>query len=1038
MRHFEARKTVARSAWLVAPALFAIALGAHAKDPVMGPQAQHRNGAETPPAMKLEQIVVTGSRILRPPNDRVEPTIVLSPHVFLKRGYTNVGQALTELPEFGVQPASQQNQQSTFGIGQSFVDLYSLGSQRTLVLVNGRRFVSSNTPSLGGPTNPGSQVNLNDIPIQLIKSVQTISIGGAPIYGADAIAGTVNIITRQHYQGLAIDAQAGTTSVASARSYRFSLLGGKNFDDGRGNILGVVEYTFSDGIEGPQVPYFARNASYGFYAPVTPGKYQTVLFPNSDVSQLSTSGVPYVDNFFYTPSIPNTAIGITNASGQPLAFAPGSSALTPYNLGTPTGNPIWYSGGQGVNLVQFSNLQSRIERVNADTIGHFNFTKHLQLYWEGWLSQSHNRAMINQPLYDATIFGSPGTPNGPLLISVHNPYLSAADQTRIQNAMLAYQANGYFLGGGAPMDPNWNPNYFYLDRASTDLESGAAVNDDFLARGVLGIKGDFEAFKHDYHWDVTANYGYSRVNSRQPIVDFLNLQNALNSVRNSSGQIVCAPGETNSPYSTVSSTCAPLNPFGLGSPSLAAQQYITHIATAESYDTQRDVTANITGPLLTLPGGDWKFAAGFENRRESQTFLPDSFLSAKPPVSDSTATGIEGAYHTNEFYVETLVPVFEPKQHIPVLHRVEIDGAIRRVDNSISGPSNTWSAGIRWAPTRDIMFRYNKTIAIRSPSVTELFLPAATSNSFASDPCDKNFVNQGPDPAIRRANCIKAGINPTTFTSNVVNATVQGLTSGSTALQSEVAHSYTYGVVLTPRWVPHLSISVNYLSIEMSNAIESLTLTDILDACYDSTSYPNQPECNDFTRNATGQISGYHDGYVNAGVLTFQGETFEFHYETRLPWHLGAMEWAGNLLDTKTLKIKVGSAATENEAGTLANTTGEFAPKLRGTISTTYLKGPFSWYWQAQYTSSMNFNNQFTPTTQFPYSIGHWWLINSSVSYQISKRVGLRLVVNNVFNKRPPLLALAGSPGNFVAGNSYYYSGIIGRSYMLEVHANLF
>ncbi|MGH8318849.1 MAG: TonB-dependent receptor domain-containing protein [Steroidobacteraceae bacterium] len=1067
MNHTDHHHDRRRLGWLVAPLLLMAALCAQAqtsaqtsapksaqklaqnsapiKAPSDPPQTVPQQRAST--ASSLHEVVITGSRIARPPNDRAEPTIEITPQTFVKRGYTNIGQALTELPEFGVQPASQQNQQSAFGVGQSFVDLYSLGSQRTLVLVNGNRFVSSNTPSLGGATNPGSQVDLNDIPIQLIKSVQTISIGGAPIYGADAIAGTVNIITRNDYQGLALDAQGGTTSVASARDYRLSALAGTNFAGGRGNVLGVVEYTLSDGIEGPQVPYYAANASESFLAPAIPGKYQTVLIPNADVSQLSTSGVPYLDNGdgagFYTPGVPNGAIGIVNAAGQPLAFSPGSSALTPYNIGRPTGNPIWFSGGQGVNLVNYQNLQDRIERVNADTIGHFNWTDHVQTFWEGWFTGAHNRALISQPLYDADIFGAPGSPTGPLIMSVYNPYLSPADQTLIHNELLAYQADGYpgagyFGSVGAPLDPNWNSTHFYLDRASTDLESGGVINDDVLGRGVLGMKGDFKALNHDYHWDITGNYGYSRVESHEPIVDFQNLENALNTVRNSSGQIVCAPGETNSPYSTEASTCAPLNPFGLGSPSAAARAYVTHIGTAESYDTQRDVTANLTGPLVTLPAGDWQFAAGYENRREAQVFQPDAFLAAQPPVSDSTAQAIEGAYHTNEVYGETLIPLFEPKQDIPALHRVEVEGAIRRVDNSIAGNSNTWTASLRWAPTRDIMFRYNKTVAIRAPSITELFLPPATSDSFANDPCDKNFVNQGPNPALRAKNCEAAGLNPATFTSDVVNATAQGLTSGSTALQSEVAHSYTYGFVFTPRWVRNLSFSVNYLSIKMANAIESLTLTDILDACYDSAGYPNQPECKDFTRSAQGQITSFHAGFVNAGVLTFQGETFELNYRTLLPRNLGAMEWTGNYLDTKTLEIKVGSAATENEAGALTNTTGEFAPKGRGTLSTTYLKGPFSWYWQVQYTSSMNFNNQFTPTTQNPLSIGHWWLTNSSLAYQVTGNVGLRLVVNNVFNKRPPLLALAGTPGNFFPSASYYYDGVIGRSYLLEVHADFF
>lgn len=1034
MTHLEDRKTGARFGWLLTPVLLAMAVTAYAQGNTTGPQKPKHD----PPAkkQKLEEVVITGSRIARLPNERVEPTIVVNSQTFAKRGYTNVGQALTELPEFGVQPVSQQNQQSAFGVGQSFVDLYSLGSQRTLTLVNGRRFVSSNTPSLFGPSSPGSQVNLNDIPIQLIDHVETISVGGAPIYGADAIAGTVNIITKKNYQGFSMDAQWGAATVASARNYRLSALAGTNFADGRGNILGVVEYTFSDGITGPQDPYFANNASAFFLAPAVPGKYNTVLFPDGTVPQLQTSGVPMVDNGFYSNGIiwPNCAIGLCTAAGQPLAFEPGSSALMPYNVGNATGNPVFASGGQGLNLVDFQNLQARISRTNADTIGHFNWTDHLQTYWEGWFSESHNLNLVTQPLYNVTIFGNPGTATGPLVMSVHNPYLSAADQTTIANAMAAYAAAGYPGGGGSPLDPNWNPNYFYLQRASTDLESGRLGNNDVLARGVLGMKGDFTEFHRDFHWDVTANYGYSRVISKDPAVVFQNMVNALDAVRNSSGQIVCAPGYTNSPIQTASNVCAPLNPFGQGSPSPAAKAYITHTAIAESYDTQRDLTANVTGPIVALPAGDWKFAAGFENRREAAQFHPDAFYTTV--AGDLNASAIEGAYHTNEVYAETLIPLFEPKLHIPALHRVELDGAIRRVDNSIAGNSNTWTASVRWAPTRDILFRYNKTRAIRAPAITELFLPSSTSNEFANDPCDKNFVNQGPNPAVRAKNCAAAGINTATFTSNVVNATAQGLTAGNPALQSEIADSYTWGVVLTPRWVPHLSISYNYLDIKMTNAIEQFNLTDILDACYDSPAYPNVPECNSFTRNSAHQIVSYTDGYVNAGLLEFQGSTVELQYRTELPWKLGAMEWTGNYLDTKTLKLKVGEAATQNEAGALNTTTNEFAPKSRATISTTYLKGPFSWYWQGQYTSGMNFNNNFTATTQNPLSIHHWWLINSSVSYQVSGNLGLRLVVNNVFNKRPPYLAIAGVSGNFFSATSYYYPGIIGRTYLLEVRAD--
>ena len=161
--------------WFIVSALLAFATSVQGQEKPAQP-AQSAEGSQ------LQEVVITGSRIARPDLDRLEPTTTVDSAMFDNRGYTDIGQALGELPGFGVQPSSSANVQSPYGIGQSFVDLYSLGSQRTLTLVNGRRFVSSNTASLfGGAVSPGQQVDLNVIPTKLIDRVETISVGGAPI-----------------------------------------------------------------------------------------------------------------------------------------------------------------------------------------------------------------------------------------------------------------------------------------------------------------------------------------------------------------------------------------------------------------------------------------------------------------------------------------------------------------------------------------------------------------------------------------------------------------------------------------------------------------------------------------------------------------------------------------------------------------------------------------------------------------------------------------------------------------------------------------
>ena len=512
-------------------------------------QAQEKPKESTKSDEKLQEVVITGSRIARPDLDRLEPTTVVTGELFDQRGYTDVGQALQELPAFGIQPSSAVNQQSGFGIAQSFVDLYSLGSQRTLTLINGRRFVSSSTASLfNGATSPGQQVDLNVVPTKLIERVETISVGGAPIYGADAIAGTVNIILKKNFQGLDLDAQTGVSNAKDGWNYRFRALGGLNFADGRGNVTGVAEVNKSDGLLGTSRANVANDL--GFEAPLTPGPFKTVLMPNGAVPSVSTSGMPLVDDVFFAPAFGLTTqqFGVNNASGQPLAWSPGSSTLTPYNLGTQTGNPIFWDGGDGIRLSQFTNLLSPQKRVNLDTLGNFKFTDHFAAFAEGWFSEEHATNLISQPAYNTAIFGGlPGTVTDNFIISVNNPFLSAADRTTIQNALNAYGANFPF---GGPVDPNWNNSHFYVSRASTDLQSGAAVVDQVVARGVLGINGDFALGARSYTWEIATNYGYSRDTNHTPLYVFQNVQNALNATRDASGNIVCAGNPVNSPIVT--------------------------------------------------------------------------------------------------------------------------------------------------------------------------------------------------------------------------------------------------------------------------------------------------------------------------------------------------------------------------------------------------------------------------------------------------------------------------------------------------------
>ncbi|MEO9055800.1 MAG: TonB-dependent receptor [Steroidobacteraceae bacterium] len=1016
------------------PALLALGLPAH---------AQVTPKAAAPEDTTLQEVVVTGSRIARPEFDNLEPTTAIDSKTFDARGYLDVGQALNELPAFGVAPSSAANTQAGFGVAQSFVDLYGLGSQRTLTLVNGRRFVSESSATLNNSNSNtanggnGTQVDLNVIPTKLIDHVEVISVGGAPIYGADAIAGVVNIILKKDYQGLDVDAQVGASGQGDAWNYRARVLGGQNLFDGRANITAVAEFTKTDGLVGASRPVYASDL--GFLAPATPGKFNAVLTPANSVPAVSFGGVPLVDDAFFSPGIfgvPNSTLGVTNGAGQVTQFGP-NGQLIPYNVGTPTGNPIFNSGGDGERLSQVSNLLAPTERINLDTLMHFQINDRINAFGEGYFSETHATNLLAQPAYNTGLFGTAGTPNGNFVISINNPYLTPTDRGLIQTALNNYAASfpfggplygGVTAGPGQPVSyPAWNTSQFYISRASVDLQSGRATDTQTVARGVAGLNGDFTFASRNFNWEVSVSYGASDNTQVTPSYVFQNAANALNATTNAAGQIVCAGTPVNAPTTTASSTCAPLNVFGNGSPSVAALQYITHLASVDSFNTQRDTNAFIGGDILKVPAGEWKFSAGFENRRESASFNPDTFYTDN--LGQAQVTAVAGSYITNEGYFETLLPIFSPMQDIPGLDRLELEGAVRRVDNSFAGTATTYTYALRWSPIEDVQFRGNKTKSIRAPSITELFLPSASTFSFANDPCDKNFVNQGPVPATRAANCAAAipGYNPANFTSNVVNATALGSTSGNQNLQSEIAFSKTFGVVLRPRFVPKLNISVDYIDIALKDAIESLTLTDNLDACYDSSNFPSNPSCTAFTRNGAGQITNFHSGYVNAGLLEFTGIQAALDYTFELPWALGSLQASAHYLDTQRLKSQIATAAPLDISGQIGYS------KNKGNIDLLYANGGFSWDWQSIFIGPAQFSNQNTPTSLDVLGVGSWWLINSTIAMKFTPALQARMIIDNVFNKQPPFPAIAGTGGNFANATSVYFSGILGRSLQLEV-----
>ncbi len=836
-----------------------------------------------------------------------------------------------------------------------------------------------------------------------------MTVGGAPIYGSDAIAGTVNVILKKNFDGLEGSVSSGISKYGDGGDINGSLLFGKNFAGGRGNITINAYYDRQHGITGAQRP-----DSYGGSAPFfgTPADSSVPY-----INQLYSGGLHY--NIFTNTGMPLFAdsipiyggqpyAGITNAAGQALRFN-NAGKLVPFVNGTITGSGLYQAGGDGFPIGDYSNFLAETERYALTALTHYDISDHVTFSGEVWWGRSTGTDLSEQPAYSTALFANAGQANGNLVLSSSNPFLSAADRATIEAG----------LGG---------PGDFYLARANTDLQGGSFKTRSDILRLVGGLKGDFAAGERKFNWDITLTYGRATSQTVTREINFQNFTNALNAVTGPDGSPACASGYTNSPFATLSSTCAPINVFGVNNESAAAINYITSLGQAHQVNTQYDFVADLKGDLIKLPGGFAKFVIGYEQRHETAHFDPGAFDYG---YYDDTGTRqsygfgapvdpVGGTQTTHEGFTELNLPLIGPDSGVPLVHRLEASGAARYVNNSSTKSFWTYTYGGIYAPVSDITLRGNYTRSFRAPALTELYAPRGTVYSLANDPCDQRFINEGPNPATRAANCAAAGV-PGNFTSSIVDASATGTSGGNPNLQNETANSFTAGTVIQPSFIKGLAITADYVSIRIHNEIATLSVTDLMDACYDSPGYPNS-FCSTFTRDATShQITSFAQGNYNIGIESLQALQGHVAYDlplTRvgLPASAGSLAFQADFLHTYRHYYQVGTGDLQKVAGGLAD------PIDNVTASVAYNSKSFTWLWQFMYygPTKVAINS---PDSDYQYPRqSPYLMVNTAISIVANERYTFRINVNNVFDRGVPFpYAISAS------STSRYYDAIMGR-----------
>jgi iron complex outermembrane receptor protein len=956
--------------------------------------AQQKPAAAEPSA--VEEIVVTGSRIRRTDTETPEPVGVVSAEAVKERGFINIADAINDLPQArGSQTTRPGRASQGAAAGRDFISLFNLGSQRTLTLVNGRRFVGSNPAGAGAG---GNQVDINNIPTGLVDRVETVQATGGAVYGSDAIAGVVNIILKKNYEGLEIDGQTGISDRGDYRRQLGRVTAGKNFLDGRANVAINLEYSKTDSLNGNERKATDRsytNATNPKNTSNTDGIPNLILIQDWRVPEASAGGLVFTNTG-------SALTGLVKVNGSPVTFGPGG-VLVPYKVGTVYGPTTAGGDSDGVNFADHITLITGSERYNATLLGRYDLTDNIHLSTELLASKLKAREPTNQNISNVNF--STGASGG-ITLSLDNAFLQPA-------------ARAALIGAGIT-------NTFDISRWHEDIGT-ALTNDSNTYRALVGLDGDFKWADRNFYWNASFSRGKSKGTTESNDIYQQRWLYSIDSVANAGGAPVCRVTRDN-PTSTDANirNCVPINLFGVGAPSQAALDYVLLKYTTEFQVDQTDGQANFGGDLVKLPAGNLSFVAGWEYRKDQSAYNPDARAIAGIGRS-LAATAINGEYHTNEFYGEGVAPIlggdFNP---IPFVTKAEVTGSYRRVDNSLAGKNNAWSYGGRLTVFNDLTLRATKSKTFRAPNLFELFLPQTTGQgSPLPDPCDVGNILSGNVPAVRQANCAKSfqalGLPANFQLSSDQRTTRNVITGGNPNLKNEVADNWTVGFVYQPHFVQGLTFTADWVKIDVTNAITNFNLPAVLQACYDSPTA--SPFCGNFTRNAQGNVNpGALTGYSNAGYLKFEAETYQIDYDVPLqillpmfdePGHLNVALNALHTTRQNTSASGLGFDVIRN-AGTTVS------PEWEGQVNFRYIRGPLRVNWNVQYTDKTLVNLTDTLEQRDVLGFDAYIQHDVSVQYQFNDKITGRVVVQNLFDAQPPYGTAA--IGDIIG--RYYFVGL--------------
>ncbi|HTK36511.1 MAG TPA: TonB-dependent receptor [Caulobacteraceae bacterium] len=904
----------------------------------------------------VQEVTVTGSRIIRNGNDAPTPVTVATVADLLETTPTTLADALNKLPQFSVQFTTQSNTGAGAPAG-NFLNLRGLGQGRTLVMMDGVRVPG---------TSATGTVDINTLPQALVQRVEIVTGGASAVYGSDAVGGVVNYILNTKFNGFKGSVQGGISTYGDAPSGKISLAFGTRLSD-KGHFEASYEHNQSAGLDQSQRSYTSATPGYaGLGTAANP----FVLYNNLRMS--TTTGGGFIA----------TAAGATPAQTTALTNAlvnkqfVGAGTLAPFQAGALTGSlpSAANTGGlqvggdgayvTGMQLLKPVDTDNLFGRFDYD-VGH-GVTAYAQLAY----GRSATNYYVPPTLLSTTVYSG-------------NPYLPADAQA----ALTAASAPGRPASIVLSTLPQNLINMQRTNQWATDVSA------------TFGLKGKVLDDAFNWNASYTHGKGHTHVETDNNI-NTSHFYAALDAVRDSSGNIVCAVSLTSS--ASLYPGCAPLNLLGVGNESPASLAYIMQNTAYDIINKTDDLSASISGSAFHDWAGPVSVSLNFDYRWANMTQTSDA-APAAPQLTGLRQTwgggGRGGATPSTLFLNNTFAPQYGANsvwevggetvvpllKDLPLAKNLEFNGAARYTEYSSSGPATTWKVGLIYQPIDDLRFRVTDSRDIRAPNLTELYQAPTVTTVAITDPL----------------------LNNATYTVNQV-------AHGDPTVKPEVAKSFTLGLVYSPSWLPRFSISADYYLITINGVISNILpigggVNLAINTCITSggTSIYCQavPRPNGLSTSPTNQIIQVNQIPVNLAEQYTRGMDIEMDYgfdmadiNSKLDGHT----------DLRTIITYEPRNVTYTNPGALGtNAAGGGTARGRISFSANYTRGPFKVSWQTNYTGPHKAGAVgLTPIYFAQMYISPVVTHDLSLSYKFKthqQNLQAFLTVNNVFNEQPAL-----------------------------------